>query len=478
VANNGDCNFSKGLFSEGSDDFPDNPFEKSTEILDSLIITHSSFITKRIAITNYTANLGAVQLERKPQAIPGRVEAEYYSDMSGIQLEDCSEGGKDVGWIDEGDWLDYTVKVNASGKYDVRCRVAADGYDAHTLQIQSNGITVNFNGTGGWQNWVDANTRITLNAGVQTIRVYASSSAFNINYLEFTPYTAPVPFLSGPSTTTFSFNLTWTYDWTGSTGGDDHYELEYSYNQNSGYQVFEVYANGMRTSPYTQTMYAEAVDVGKTTYFRVRVKSNGSYSEYSNVVGVYCPNLELTVFASKDNTIGYSSDNPDVANTNYWNDDLGVGANYIDGLYWDSWLVWLSAIYFDVMNWIEGRTIEKATLKLRVEILPGDWNTKYKVNPFTSGWNTYTITMNNAPSYYTGYYALKDPPVTSAIPYEINITNIVQAWASGTIANNGVLIHDYNVSFPYYTAYRSTIFYSLETAILDEYKPQLELIVN
>ena len=173
-----------------------------------------------------------------------------------------------------------------------------------------------------------------------------------------------------------------------------------------------------------------------------------------------------------------SSDDPDVANTNYWDDYLGVGANYIDGIHWDSWLVWYSVIYFDIMNWIEGRTIERATLKLSVELLPGDWNTQYRVNPLAGDWNTYTITLNNYPGYYSGWRAIEDPPVTSAIPYEIDITNIVQVWANGTIPNYGLWIVDNNILWPYYTAYRSTIFYSLETAILDEYKPQLELIVN
>lgn len=480
VANNGDCNFSKGLFYEGTMDFSGNENEKLAGTIDSLIITHNSHITKRIAINSYIADMGTIQMET-PHVIPGRIEAEDYSAMLGIQTESCSEGGEDVGYIDEGDWMNYVVNVSASGEYDIRCRVAAEDTGPHSFQIQTNGstVTVDFSGTGGWQTWKDANEKISMNAGVQTIRISATSSAFNINYLEFTPSSAdPVPFLSGPSTTTSSFDLIWTYNWTGSTGSDDHYELEYSYSENSGYQTFHVYQNAMRISPYTQNVCPEAVDIGRTTYFRVRVKSNGNYSGYSNVVGVYCPNLELTVFATSDNTLGYSTDDPNVANMNYWDDNLGVGANYNDGVYWDSWLNWSSAIYFDLMNRIEGRDIERAILKLSVEMLPGDWNTQYKVNPFTNGWNTYTITMSNAPSYYTGFYVLKDPPVTSVIPYEIDITNIVQAWANGTINNNGILIHDNNVSFPYYTAYRTTIFCSLETAILDEYKPQLELIVN
>ncbi|MBN1597567.1 MAG: DNRLRE domain-containing protein [Bacteroidales bacterium] len=286
------------------------------------------------------------------------------------------------------------------------------------------------------------------------------------------------PVLAAPSTTYSTFELTWTYNWSGYYGSDDHYELEYSYHPTSGFQVLINYPHGERTTPFTQEMQPEAQDIGKTTYFRVRAKSGGYYSDYSNVVGVYCPKLEQTILATLDNLMMYSSDDPNLANTNYKNASLGVGTNYIDGLYVDSWLVGSSSIFFDLMNLIEGRTIRKATLKLSVEYLPADINTMYIVNPFAGSWNTNTITMNNAPNYYTSYSATEYPPVTSAIPWEVDITRIVQAWANGFIPNNGILIRDYNVSFPYYTAYRATQFYSIETAGLVEYKPQIELIVE
>ncbi len=313
----------------------------------------------------------------------------------------------------------------------------------------------------------------------ETKTVSISNYNLNVGEVVLDPIASNnAPVLSGPSSVYGEYQLTWSYDWSGTTSADDHYELEYSYQENSGFQALIITSNGDRSIPYNQVLYAEAVDVGKTTYFRVRAKSGGVWSDYSNTIGVYCPMLEMTVIASLDNLMMYNSDNEAIANTNYKNVSLGVGANYIDGLYWDSWLIASSSLYFELMNWIEGRTIQQAILKLYVEYLPGDWNTRYKINPFAGGWNTNTITMNSAPNYYTGYYAIEDLPVTSAIPWEVDITSIVQAWASGVIPNHGILIRDNNIVFPNYTAYRATQFYSIETAPGDAYKPQIYLEVK
>ena len=46
-------------------------------------------------------------------AIPGRIQAESYTTMSGIQTQATGDGGTglNVGYIDQGDWMDYSVNV-------------------------------------------------------------------------------------------------------------------------------------------------------------------------------------------------------------------------------------------------------------------------------------------------------------------------------------------------------------------------------
>jgi hypothetical protein len=129
-------------------------------------------------------------------SVPGIIEAENYTNMNGIQTENCSEGGQNVGWIDANDWMDYTVNVTSAGAYNVRFRVAAGGTASKTVQLQASNTsaTATFNATGGWQVWTNATTTINLNAGSQNLRVYASSAGFNLNYIELTKIANPNPF--------------------------------------------------------------------------------------------------------------------------------------------------------------------------------------------------------------------------------------------------------------------------------------------
>lgn len=122
--------------------------------------------------------------------IPGKLEAEDYSSMSGIQTENTTDagGGQNVGWIDQGDWLEYEINVPETGSYVLAVRVAADGTASKTFDISQNGNTLgtySFMATGGWQNWTSVNETIMLNAGPQILRLSATSSGFNINWLDF-----------------------------------------------------------------------------------------------------------------------------------------------------------------------------------------------------------------------------------------------------------------------------------------------------
>ncbi|MBN1412562.1 MAG: cellulase family glycosylhydrolase [Spirochaetales bacterium] len=120
--------------------------------------------------------------------VPGKIEAENYSAMSGIQTETCSEGTLNVGWIEAGDWLDYRVNIAGSGTYRVDYRVAAQSSSIQLQLRQGNTVlgSVTASSTGGWQNWTTASHNVSLNAGTTTLRVYAAGTGWNINYLVFT----------------------------------------------------------------------------------------------------------------------------------------------------------------------------------------------------------------------------------------------------------------------------------------------------
>jgi hypothetical protein len=118
-------------------------------------------------------------------AVTTRIEAENYSAMSGIQTEVCREGGKDVGYISKGDWMDYSVDIATTGTQTISFRVAGPG---GTLQVQKPDGTVLANVTlpvtTSGQVYATATSQVKLTAGKQTLRIYATSAAWNFNWFE------------------------------------------------------------------------------------------------------------------------------------------------------------------------------------------------------------------------------------------------------------------------------------------------------
>lgn len=133
-----------------------------------------------------TTDDGSTDTDSGKNIQPIIVEAEDYNAMSGVDTQDCSEGGKNVGWIDSGDWMDYVVDIPVSGTYAFTVRVASNPGDAN-LQVQVNGSSLGniaFDTTGGWQVWTSHSTTIQLAQGTQTIRLYAETGGWNINWFQ------------------------------------------------------------------------------------------------------------------------------------------------------------------------------------------------------------------------------------------------------------------------------------------------------
>jgi hypothetical protein len=123
-------------------------------------------------------------------AIPGKLEAENWTAMSGVQKEPTLDagGGENVGYIDYGDWIDYNVDAQTPGAYTIQFRVASPNNGAQ-FQVKNDAgellATINVPNTGGWQNWQTVSSTFSLPAGEQTLRLVSSGSAWNINWLDF-----------------------------------------------------------------------------------------------------------------------------------------------------------------------------------------------------------------------------------------------------------------------------------------------------
>ncbi len=124
--------------------------------------------------------------------IPGRIEAEDFASMEGIQVEPCTEGGENVGYIEAGDWMKYNVEVNQTGLYKMTARLA--GMEGGNLLLTFNDTIpfyMGYDATFGWQTWENFEREMVLDAGLYEMQLHALNDGFNINYFDF-EYLNPV----------------------------------------------------------------------------------------------------------------------------------------------------------------------------------------------------------------------------------------------------------------------------------------------
>jgi beta-glucosidase len=120
----------------------------------------------------------------------GNSGGSYRSDDIGIEPTTDTGGGYDVGWLTNGEWLEYTIDPpDPSAIYSINVRVAALAAGGQ-LRVRLNGTvlgTVSIPATGAWQNWETVtlpNVPIQGNIGSQPLRLEVLSDGFNINWVQ------------------------------------------------------------------------------------------------------------------------------------------------------------------------------------------------------------------------------------------------------------------------------------------------------
>jgi len=144
--------------------------------------------------------------------IPGQIEAENF-DLGGsgvayldsdaannggayrptesVDIEASTESGFNVGWIRQGEWLEYSINVQTPGFYRVESRVASQT-NGGTYRLELNGEnatgTITAPSTGSWQQWTTVNALATVREDATMMRFVNESSAageFNVNWFRF-----------------------------------------------------------------------------------------------------------------------------------------------------------------------------------------------------------------------------------------------------------------------------------------------------
>ncbi|WP_072052929.1 cellulase family glycosylhydrolase [Hymenobacter terrenus] len=158
-------------------------------------------------VKGYVQNWGGTTTTTPPTTPPSsgaatKVEAESYHVMAGVQTENTADtgGGLNVGWVDAGDWMAYTVSVPTAGTYTIQYRVASPNSSGQIRLEQNSGTkvlsTIAVPNTGGWQNWVTITNTITLAAGQQDIAIGVPMGGYNINWWSLAPATSARPITS------------------------------------------------------------------------------------------------------------------------------------------------------------------------------------------------------------------------------------------------------------------------------------------
>ncbi|MBX0305255.1 S8 family serine peptidase [Haloarcula salinisoli] len=142
-----------------------------------------------------------------PHELPGRVQGEdfdtggqgvAYNDTgegnrggeyrdTDVDIGDATEGGYFVGWIEAGEWWEYTVEVTEAGTYPVEALVASDdGGGSFTVEVDGESVSTSFDDTGGWQSWTTVSVgELELEQGETVVRITSDERLWNLNWFEF-----------------------------------------------------------------------------------------------------------------------------------------------------------------------------------------------------------------------------------------------------------------------------------------------------
>ncbi|MCI7803585.1 MAG: carbohydrate-binding protein [Oscillospiraceae bacterium] len=121
------------------------------------------------------------------------IEAENFDEQSGVKAEDCSEGGQNVGYIENGDYIMFRNVDFEDGAKSFTARVAG-GQEGCAIEVyvdSPDGTPIakcSIPSTGGWQDWTDVSCNTAAVTGKHTLYLKFTGGEgylFNINNFVF-----------------------------------------------------------------------------------------------------------------------------------------------------------------------------------------------------------------------------------------------------------------------------------------------------
>ncbi|MFW5851745.1 MAG: glycoside hydrolase family 9 protein [Bacteroidota bacterium] len=129
-----------------------------------------------------------IKQEGKPYKF--RIEAEEAIEMKDVQTEktDDKDGGMNIGWINNDDYMIYEIFIPRTGSYQLSYRVASYDNSGSLILMDTDSVYSHIKTypTGDWQSWVNITDTAYFREGTHTLKLYAIQGGFNLNYIDFT----------------------------------------------------------------------------------------------------------------------------------------------------------------------------------------------------------------------------------------------------------------------------------------------------
>ncbi|MDO5558949.1 MAG: carbohydrate-binding protein [Oscillospiraceae bacterium] len=118
-----------------------------------------------------------------------KIEAEDFTDQSGVKTETNSEAGQNVGYIENGDYIRFSDIDFSNGAYSFTARLAGSkaGIELYLDSLDNTPVAVcDFAGSDGWQTWKDESFNISGITGVHDLYIrFTGAEGYLVNIDSF-----------------------------------------------------------------------------------------------------------------------------------------------------------------------------------------------------------------------------------------------------------------------------------------------------
>lgn len=178
------------------------------DVIDAMIRQPQTTETKPFKANTTASTIYAVDYDfgRAGVAYSDKVDANYHLTNNnytawntgyayrndGVDIENCSDAvsnGFHVGWVEDGEWMQYSVRSDEAMTYNVLLRYASQSATAR-VYIEINGKraskTVSLSPSGGWATWkTSAIPNVIVPAGTVKVKIVFETGGANFNYFQF-----------------------------------------------------------------------------------------------------------------------------------------------------------------------------------------------------------------------------------------------------------------------------------------------------